>query len=351
VSAVVFGPGQAMPRSRLRRHLKPRVGLVLGAGGALGAAWMTGVLVRLQDRLPVDVADVGLIVGTSAGSVLAAALRCRATLAEIVAWQCGDASGMMRESAALAARDGSLPPLPHLRVGSLSLARAALLKPLEVPLWVGASGCLPSGRGQHAAVQSLVAALHRRYHQHQHHLFRTGPPAHWVAGRTWIAAVDYDSGQRVLFGQEGAPRASLPEAVVASCSIPGWYEPAVIGGRRYVDGGVRSPTSLGALSGTDLQEIYVLAPMASTEPDCPLQPHLLIERRLRQLITRALLREARLLGAQGKRVTVLTPGPEDLAVMGANPMDHKRRQAVLETSLRTSADALAGLDQARSWAA
>jgi NTE family protein len=140
----------------------------------------------------------------------------------------------------------------------------------------------------------------------------------------------------VLFGHPEAPRASLADAVVASCSIPGWYEPARIGGRRYVDGGVRSATSLSALSGTDVREVYVLAPMASTEPDRPLQPHLRLERRFRQLLTHLLLREAKALGAQGKRVTVMTPGPRDLAVMGANLMDPKRRQAVLEVSLGTS---------------
>jgi len=32
----------------------------------------------------------------------------------------------------------------------------------------------------------------------------------------------------------------------------------------------------------------------------------------------------------------VTPGPRDLAVMGANLMDPKRRQAVLEVSLSTS---------------
>jgi NTE family protein len=152
--------------------------------------------------------------------------------------------------------------------------------------------------------------------------------------------MDYDSGHRVLFGRPGAPRASLADAVVASCSIPGWYKPARIGGRRYVDGGVRSATSLGVLAGTDMQEIYVLAPMASTEPDHPLQPHLRLERRVRQMFTRALIRQARALGTQGKRVTVVTPGPRDLAVMGANLMDPRRRQAVLEASLLSSA----GLD-------
>ncbi len=331
--AVVFGPERPAYRPN------PRIGLVLGAGGVLGAAWTTGALAHLQDRLPHPVADVDLVVGTSAGSVLAAALRCRASLDEIVAWQCGDATGILTESVELAAKDGPLPPLPHLRLGSLSLARAALL--LQVPPWVGASGWLPHGRGQHSALRSLVSALHWRHHQQPRH----GVPPHWVDGHTWIAAMDYDTGRHVLFGRPGAPHASLPDAVIASCSIPGWYQPALIDGRRYVDGGLRSSTSLGALSGSNVHEVYVLAPMASTEPDHPLQPHLRIERRLRQLITRALLRQAKVLSAQGKRVTIVTPGPRDLAVMGANLMDPKRRQAVLEVSLRTSADSLARLDR------
>jgi NTE family protein len=133
--------------------------------------------------------------------------------------------------------------------------------------------------------------------------------------------------------------------VVASCSIPGWYEPAVIGGRRYVDGGIRSATALSALRGTNVHEVYVLVPMASTEPDHPLQPHLRLERRLRQLITRVLLRQAKALSAEGKQVTIMTPGPRDLAVMGANLMDPRRRQSVLEVSFLTSADSLAGLDR------
>jgi NTE family protein len=337
VSAVVFGPDLAMRRFRSQT----RIGLVLGAGGVLGAAWMTGALAGLQDRLPCAAADVDLVVGTSAGSVLAAALRCRASLEEMMAWQCGDGSGILSESVMLAAKDGPLPPIPHLRPGSLPLARAALLRPLKVPPWVGASGWLPHGRGQHAALRSLVSALHWRHQQP----FRGGAPSHWVDGRTWVAAMDYDSGRHVLFGRPDAPRASLPDAVVASCSIPGWYEPTVIGDRRYVDGGIRSSTSLRALSGTNVHEVYVLAPMASTEPDHPLQPHLRIERRIRQLLTRVLLRQAKALSAEGKRVTIVTPGRRDLAVMGANLMDPRRRQDVLEVSLRTSADSLATLER------
>ena len=334
VAAVVFGPDRAR---------RGGTGLVLGAGGVLGAAWMTGALAGLADRLPCAAADVDLIVGTSAGSVLAAALRCRAPFEEMVAWQRGQATGLLRESAALAAHDGPLPPLPRWRFGSVPLAWAALITPYRVPPWVAASAWLPHGRGQHAALRSLVTGLQ---------VASGGPSSSWWAdGRTWIAAVDYDSGQRVLFGREGAPRASLPDAVVASCSIPGWYEPAVIGGRRYVDGGVRSMTSLDVLAGTDVQDIYVLAPMASTEPDHPLRPHLQMERRLRQVLTVVLVRQAKALAARGKRVTVLTPGPRDLAAMGINLMDPRRRQTVLELSYRTSAEALAALDRAAPRAA
>jgi NTE family protein len=350
VPAVVFAPNRAPrrfgpgPRPG-SRPAEPRIGLVLGAGGVLGAAWMTGALVRLQEWLPGPVSGVDLMVGTSAGSVLAAALRCRASLAEITAWQHGNVTGQLSESAALAAREGPLPPLPYPRPGSLPLAYAALT--LQVPPWVGVSGWLPHGRGQHTALRSLVGELHERYqHERYQHGSGAGPAATatpWVDGRTWIAAMDYDTGRRVLFGQPGAPPATLTDAVVASCSIPGWYTPAVVGGRRYVDGGIRSATSLGVLRGTDVDEVYVLAPMASTELDHPLRPDLRIERRLRQLLTRALVRQARMLSAEGKHVTVLTPGPRDLALMGANLMDPRRRQAVLELSLRTSASALASL--------
>src|ERR1700683_1791786 len=183
VAAVVFGPGWARHRSR-------RIALVLGAGGVLGAAWMTGALACLADRLPCPPGDVDLLVGTSAGSLADAALRCRAPFEEIAAWQRGQATGLLTESVALAAQDGPLPPLPRMRFGSVPLARAALLAPHRVPPWVAASAWLPHGRGRHTALRSLITGLQQRAADGG---ADGGATADWADGRTWISAVDYDT--------------------------------------------------------------------------------------------------------------------------------------------------------------
>src|SRR5499427_10990778 len=240
---------------------RPRVGLVLGAGGVLGAAWMTGALPALQERLPRPLGDLDLIVGTSAGSVLAAALRCGISIDEMVAHQRGEAVGPLGAAAVDGLTGGPWPPAPQLRLGSARLMLSMLLTPHRVHPTVGASAWLPLGRGNHGALRDMVRALHC----HSFALPASGePPSDWVDAGTWIVAVDYDSGRRAVFGRPGAPPARLADAVVASCSIPGWYEPAVIGGRRYVDGAVRSPTSLGMLARAGVDEVFVLALMAST---------------------------------------------------------------------------------------
>jgi NTE family protein len=113
-----------------------------------------------------------------------------------------------------------------------------------------------------------------------------------------------------------------------------------IDGRRYVDGGVRSSTSLDLLSRVGLDEVYVLAPLASYVMDRPRSAAARVERLFRWGVTLALTRDVRKVAATGTTVHVLTPGPEDLAAMGANLMDPARRRLVLETSLRTSGAAL-----------
>jgi NTE family protein len=329
-----------------RGRARPRIGLALGAGGVLGAAWATGALAVLQERVPVPVGDFDVIVGTSAGSVLAAALRCGLTVDEIVTFQREGPSGPLRAIGSPDLGYGALPPWPRLVVGSPRLLWSALRGQNRVHPWVivrdmallgDERRAYPENPNWLARLTETLAA--RRNRRAGDGLGDRSLVTDWTQdSRTWIVAVDYDLGHRVVFGRDGAPSASLPEAVAASCSVPGWFRPTVIGKRRYVDGGVRSTASVDLLAGLGLDEVYVLAPMASqvTGP-----PHTALERAervIRKRMTAATEREIDLLRSQGTRVTLVTPGPDDLHAMGGNLMDPSRRQSVFETSLRTSAE-------------
>jgi NTE family protein len=307
----------------------PRRGVVLGAGGVLGAAWAIGALVAIAEVDGFDARDAELLVGTSAGSVLAALLAGGLGAADLrdhqrglplppevaLDWEHDEATG------------GAAPPLPRLGVGSPALLRRTALRPRRFPPLTVLAALTPTGQGSLAEVGRLAASV-------------AGPDGRAPRDGVWLVAMDYDSGRRVPFGAPGAPAAGLAEAVMASCAIPGWYAPVQIGGRRYVDGGACSATSADLAARHGLDEVYVLAPMAAFVTDHPRRLVSRFERRVRRQVTRRLLREAAKVADGGAAVTVLAPGPEDLQAIGANLMDPARRSAVLETSLRTTAAAL-----------
>ena len=312
------------------RSSTPRRGLVLGGGGVLGAAWMIGALQAFVDAQDWDPREAEILIGTSAGSVLAGLLGSGIGVETLVNHQRGvPAPGdpqidFDHESAA----GGVLPPRPQLRLGSAALLAQAARHPRRMPPLAILAGLAPRGRARIDAVGGLIEAAN--------------PAGGWAPHpATWIVTMDYETGRRVAFGRPGAPPATLAEAVMASCSIPGWYEPTVIGGRRYVDGGTCSPTSLDLLARQGLDEVVVLAPTASFEYDDPTSLLYRAERRFRRAQTKRVLNEAGKVRRHGTTVTILGPGREDLEAIGVNLMDSRRRLAVFETSLRTSAAALA----------
>lgn len=318
-----------------------RVGLVLGSGGTLGAAWMIGALGAVQARIDRPLQDLDVIIGTSAGSILAASLRYGLTPADLEAHQRGDGSTDLPGLHEFERDTGILPPLPRLRMGSPRLLARAALAPHRVHPMVAASALLLQGRAQHHTLHRYVHHLANSRTTSEHHGGR------WPLRHTWIVVVDYGSGRRVAFGRAGSPTAPLPDAVVASCSIPGWHAPKTIGDRQYIDGGVRSVASVDLLHRERLDEVYVLAPMASHETDRPMWPTWRAERFVRRLHAGSLAREVRKVSDTGTRVVVLTPGPADLSVMGINLMDGRRRAAVLETARHTTPARLAALDRRR----
>lgn len=306
-----------------------RRGLVLGAGGVLGLTWMVAALTALQDEEGFDARDVEVRIGTSAGSVLAALLGCGVGVDVTLRHQQGVRRPADPDISWDYDRDsgGSVPPRPGLSLGSPRLLLEAARHPGRVPPMAAFSAALPRGRGTLRPLHRMLETV-------------SAPVGGWPPS-TWIVAMDYASGARTVFGRDGAPPATLADAVTASCAIPGWYAPVVINGKRYVDGGTLSPTSLDLLAGAGLDEVFVLAPMASFAYDRPRSAMARGERQWRRMVSRRVLADAEALRRSGTAVTVLGPGPEDLEAIGANLMDPRRRQRVLATALRTSAAALA----------
>jgi NTE family protein len=316
----------------------PRRGLVLGGGGILGAAWMVGALKAIEEIHGWDPRDADYIVGTSAGSVLSSLLGAGVSVDQLVDHQHGTpiAEGPLAgyswdyEKATGSTR----PSLPRLLgPGSGKLIRRSLAgRARKMPPTAVLSAFLPAGKGSLDRVGHLVEAF--------------TPYGEWSPHpNVWIVALDYESGRRVAFGHENAPRVPLNEAVMASCAIPGWFRPMVIEGRTYIDGGAWSATSVDLLAGLDLDEVYVLAPMLSFAMDQPDTVLGRMERRWRVQVTKRCLHEVDKVRAGGADVVILGPGPEDLEAMGANVMDNSRRLTVLDMSLRTSREALRDPDR------
>ncbi len=315
---------------------------MLGAGGVLGATWTIGALQALQDVAGFDARDADVIVGTSAGSVVGALLGAGVSVGHLVDHQLGQ---MVTEGPLAGytydydrATGGALPGRPQFRIGSRRLLARAVRAPRRLPPTAVMSSVLPPGRGSLWSVSHLVEAV-------------TPADAWSPHPALWIVTMDYDTGRRVAFGRPGAPQAALSEAVLASCSIPGWYPPVVIDQARYVDGGTCSATSVDLMAGLELDEMYVLAPNASFDYDQPRSVPARLERAFRRSVTRRMLGEAAKVRRAGGSVTMLGPGREDLEVIGANLMDPSRRVPVLETAIRTAALSLtrARADE-QSWA-
>ena len=72
-----------------------------------------------------------------------------------------------------------------------------------------------------------------------------------------VTAVDLDTGELVLFGA-GAQTAPLVDVLCASCALPMYYPPVVLGGRRYGDGGLRGVVPLEPAAELDVELVLAV---------------------------------------------------------------------------------------------
>lgn len=312
---------------------RTRTGLVLGGGGVVGGAWMVGALKAIQDVTGWRPATADYLVGTSAGAMVAALLASELAPSFLVTQSLaapGDALPPPRAPAeGGAGRAGSVFRLqwsfPRPVLGSPELALRSLREPWRYGP-AGIIGWLPRGV---ISTEPLKAVINR--------LVPSGWSQH---SNLWIPAVDYRTGECVVFGSPGAPAADLADAVAASCAVPGLYHPVTINRRLYVDGGIRSASNLDILMGSDAELVVCLNPMSSIHVGHGLSPAGRVASLVRGNIGRRLADEARGLRRIGKTVLLVQPAAEDLEVMGFNYMSSKRRNAVIETAVMTTTRAL-----------
>ncbi|KZB79809.1 patatin [Amycolatopsis regifaucium] len=296
---------------------------MLGCGGTLGFAWTAAVLDALDTRAGWDPREADVLVGTSAGAeavaMLGAGIPAKAILGALV----GTPDGDPVVAAHVRRVPNRFPPVPYPRWPAAGLVRAAVRR--DVDTLAGLAGLLPQGRGDAGWLCDLGNAL---------------APDGWVSHpATWLVAAD-PAGRRIALGSPDAPPARLGEAMAASWAIPGWFPPSLVDGRPLLDGGTVSPTSADLLLGHDVGEVVLIAPMSS-EGGAPARGPSRLERLLRTAMTRRVDDEVRRLRAAGVRVVRIEPAPADLAAMGANFMDGRRRAHVLATAVRTAPDLVA----------
>lgn len=307
-----------------------KVGLVLGAGGVMGGAWLTGGLHALATETGWDPASADHIVGTSAGSMMAALLAAGVPPWFMVAHSAGESFDGLHDAAGRPASDADRAAgaifrphrgLPALGPGSWRLIGKTLASPHRHRPAALASGWLPRGFISTEPLKDTV---------------RRVTPKGWAAHpNLWVVACDYGTGRRVPFGRAGSPSAQLADAVAASCAIPGFYRPVDIGGRRYVDGGMYSTSNLDVLRDAELDLVICLNPTSSLHPVHAWNPAERLAGLLRTGSGRRLGLEARSLRATGTDVLLIQPTLEDLAVMGPNLMSRERRHEAIETAVRT----------------
>lgn len=222
---------------------RSKAALVLAGGGVTGAFYEIGALCALDEQLPALGANgFDLYVGTSAGALVGACLANGITPRNML--RQADAS----DRGATPLRIGDIFTLDRggvlgrgLRLpGALAGAIRTLMSKREHTSLLDAiealADALPSGLYDSAALERYLGAV----------LTLPGCTNDFRALRRELAiiATDLDTGERAVFGAPPLDETPIARAVAASSAVPLIYQPVSIGGRDYIDGGIRGTASL-----------------------------------------------------------------------------------------------------------
>jgi len=262
------------------------VALVLGGGGVTGIAWMTGVAAGLADA-GVDLRTADQILGTSAGATVGAQLLSGTSLEDLYARQTNPKLQTPELS----------PPLSALR---------ALFVASQQVMQIGDTAERIRRLGRMALDSAVTSEAERRA------VIAGRLPSHrWPAKRLTVTAIDAESGELRLI--DAAAGVELVDAVAASCAVPLVWPAVTIGGRRFVDGGIRSAENADLVEGA--ASVVIVSPLGVDAPS---------------LGGLGLRGEIGVLEVGGARVVLIEPDAAARTAMGLNPLDPTRRGPAAE---------------------
>jgi NTE family protein len=284
----------------------PRVGLVLGGGANAGIAHHIGALLALHTDLGWDPRQAEVIVGTSAGSIVATLLRAGCSPEDLAAW-CAEVDPS----------EEGVEARPALDLVRAARPKASLpaMEPLNLMLMMR----LAAAHHRRDRIQACLAP--RGFLRVQDAMGPLGAvmPDGWPKRPLWITAVRRHDARFVVLGRDRQD-VPVPRAVAASCAVPGLFAPVRFHRSEYVDGGVRSPTSADVLAGLGLDLVIVSSPMSGPW-QCARGSS---NRRMRRHARASLRWEVAKVEASGTPVHVIEPSEAELAVIGRNPFDTGR---------------------------
>ena len=259
--------------------------LVLAGGGVTGVAWETGVLLGLRDAGHDIIANLDLVVGTSAGSTVGAQILSGTDLADLYAGQTAENHNEISpqlDLEALAtifgemALGGTTTDEQRMSIGELALRSHTVDEPTR------------------------RAVIEKRLPSHE-----------WSTTPLILTAIDALTGEFVTWTKESG--VSIVDAVTSSCAVPSVWPCVTINGRRYYDGGLRN--SANAYLATGHADVVVIAPMTGG-------PSPIVNDELDELT------------ASGSTIRMIVADAEAIEAMGPNSLDPRFRRVAAEHGRR-----------------
>ncbi len=228
---LVSSRGAAKPRA-----LRNRRGLVCAGGGVTGAIYEIGVLAALEERLDgFSLTDCDIFVGVSAGSyvgtLVANGVSPSVLFRNVTHPRASDLDRLSLFRPNVREMFSRLVAAPLTLAKSVRNFRRNRREMTITDVVASFAGLLPSGFFLLDGLESWLSEW----------LSEPGRTNDFrkLRKKLRVVAVELDTGDTRVFGEEGSDTVPISRAVAASCALPGFFRPVRIDGADFIDGGVR----------------------------------------------------------------------------------------------------------------